>query len=261
MPTATPTTKSLKPLLISPSFHSHPRTALSPIQTPGDRLLGWRKNIRNSLVFEGAGIGGAVGRMTDNGKNCPQAAGQGQAENQVTASDVVASSTSAKRVSCERKAAVDAATASRRCGDGGRKGGRQRGRRRHGGEPARQGVEGEDCGGALTLSPSLLLPCLLCASARAGADEITRRGGRRSGEKRARDGRMDCRQLSLALLSPANSLSPYFLKAKLPRHGKLASMPWKNGKTCFQGLELFPKHASKAWKNSENGFQGLENPA
>ena len=43
----------------------------------------------NSLVFEGAGIGGAVGRMTGNGKNCPQAAGQGQAESQVTASDVV----------------------------------------------------------------------------------------------------------------------------------------------------------------------------
>ena len=37
-----------------------------------------------------------------------------------------ASSTSAawsKRVSCERKAAVDAATASRRCGDGGAEGG------------------------------------------------------------------------------------------------------------------------------------------
>ena len=51
---------------------------------PGDRLLGWQKSLGNSLVFEGAGIGGAVGRMTGNGKNCPQTAGQGQAESQVT---------------------------------------------------------------------------------------------------------------------------------------------------------------------------------
>ena len=63
--------------------------AQSPSATPGDRLLGWRKSLGNSLVLEGAGIGGAVGRMTGNGKNCPQAAGQGQAESQVTASDVV----------------------------------------------------------------------------------------------------------------------------------------------------------------------------
>jgi hypothetical protein len=32
-------------------------------------------------------------------------------------------------------------------------------------------------------------------------------------------------------------------------------MPWK---TCFHGVEVFPKLASMAWKNGENGFHGVE---
>ena len=45
------------------------------------------------------------------------------------------------------------------------------------------GVEGEDCGEAHTLSTSLLLPCLLCASARAGTDE-NHAGGAEGAEAR-----------------------------------------------------------------------------
>ena len=71
------------------------------------------------------------------------------------------------------------------------------------------GVEGEDGSGAPTFNSSNSSSSLrLCTSARVGLDIITRRRGERGGEKRAKDGRMDGRQLSIALLSPANSLSP-----------------------------------------------------
>ena len=35
-------------------------------------------------------------------------------------------------------------------------------------------------------------------------------------------------------------------------------MVWKNGKTGFHGVEVFPKLASMVWKNGENGFHGVE---
>ena len=88
---------------------------------------------------------------------------------------------------------------------------RRRGCRRHGGEPARQGGRSRTWRAKTAAEPppsTLQTPLLLCASARVGADEITRRRGERGGEKSARDGRMDGRQLSIPLLSPANSLSP-----------------------------------------------------
>ena len=60
------------------------------VRTLGDRLLGWRKTLGISLASESGGIMGAEWeRMTGNGKGFPQEAGQGQAESQVTASDVV----------------------------------------------------------------------------------------------------------------------------------------------------------------------------
>ena len=35
-------------------------------------------------------------------------------------------------------------------------------------------------------------------------------------------------------------------------------MVWKNGKTGFHGVEVFPKLASMVWKNGENGFHAVE---
>jgi hypothetical protein len=37
-------------------------------------------------------------------------------------------------------------------------------------------------------------------------------------------------------------------------------MVWKNGKTAFHGVELFPKLASMVWKTGESGFHGVEKP-
>jgi hypothetical protein len=36
-------------------------------------------------------------------------------------------------------------------------------------------------------------------------------------------------------------------------------MVWKNGKTCFHTMELFPKLVSMTWKTGESGFHGVEN--
>ena len=36
-------------------------------------------------------------------------------------------------------------------------------------------------------------------------------------------------------------------------------MLWKNGKTGFHAMELFPKLASLPWKTGESGFHGVEN--
>jgi hypothetical protein len=35
-------------------------------------------------------------------------------------------------------------------------------------------------------------------------------------------------------------------------------MVWKNGKTGFHAMELFPKLASMVWKTGESGFHGVE---
>jgi len=35
-------------------------------------------------------------------------------------------------------------------------------------------------------------------------------------------------------------------------------MVWKNGKTGFHAMELFPKLASMLWKMGESGFHGVE---
>ena len=80
-----------------PGFHSVENLFFPPIpplpstlRTLGDRLLGWRKTLGISLVSESSGILGAEWeRVTVNGKDFPQEAGQGQAESQVTSSDVV----------------------------------------------------------------------------------------------------------------------------------------------------------------------------
>lgn len=45
---------------------------------------------------------------------------------------------------------------------------------------------------------------------------------------------------------------------RLPRHGKPASIVWKNGKTGFHGVDLFPKLVSMPWKTGESGFHGVE---
>ena len=91
---------------------------------------------------------------------------------------------------------------------------RRRGRRRHGRKPAQQGgrIRAWRVKTAAEPSPSALPSCFRASSAPLCEPErmkTTRRRGGRGGEKRARDGRMDGRNLSITLLSPANSLSPY----------------------------------------------------